>query len=55
MRDRTHMLIAQERSEADGAELAQLVEFEWRFLATLVSGSALSQHMVRARSVRMQA
>jgi hypothetical protein len=37
---------AQERSEADGAELAALVAFEVEFLRTLVTGSALSEHMV---------
>ena len=37
---------AQERSAADGADLAALVQFEIEFLRTLVSGNALSEHMV---------
>lgn len=39
---------AQERSEADAEELAALVAHELEFMRTLVSGSALSEHMVRA-------
>lgn len=36
---------AQERSEDDTAEIAALIEHELNFMHTLVSGSALSEHM----------
>jgi hypothetical protein len=37
--------VAQERSEADTADIAALVEHELDFMRSLVSGSALSEHM----------
>lgn len=36
---------AQERSEDDTAEIAALIEHELNFMHTLVTGSALSEHM----------
>ncbi|CAL8471597.1 g11139 [Coccomyxa elongata] len=36
---------AQERSEDDTAEIAALIEHEMNFMQTLVTGSALSEHM----------
>jgi hypothetical protein len=36
---------AQERSEDDTAEIAALIEHELNFMQTLVTGSALSEHM----------
>lgn len=36
---------AQERSEDDTAEISALIEHEMNFMQTLVTGSALSEHM----------